>query len=246
MAAAPRTTSSGLVIYRLNVKQYLKIIGSGILPGGARVELLGGLILDNRRRSRTPSASGLVPYRLSARQYEAMIIAGVFPEGAHVELLGGLLVDKMSKNPPHSIASGQARDLLATIVPAGWFVDEAKAIEIARRSRPEPDVIVVRGRRHDYRIRPPGPSELAIVIEVSDSTYFKDRGAKWWRYAAARILIYWIVNIPKRQIEVYSDSTGRGRMAAYRACTVYGEDAEVPVMIDGRECGRIAVRDLLI
>ncbi len=192
------------------------------------------------------ATSGLVPYRLNVDQFRKMIGAGVFPEGAHVELLGGLLVDKMTKYPPHCIASGQAHEILIRIVPAGWFVDEEKPIEIGRRSRPEPDIIVVRGRRHDYRIRPPRPSDLAIVIEVSDSTYLKDRGAKWWRYAAARILLYWIVNLPKRQIEVYSDPTGQGRSAVYRACTIFGEDAEVPVVIDGRECGRIAVRDLLI
>src|SRR3954454_13537624 len=106
------------------------------------------------------TGSGVVFYRLTVRQFERMIDAGVFPDTAHVELLGGLLVDKMTKNPPHSIASGQTRDLLARVVPAGWYVDEKKPIALGRTSRPEPDVTVVRGRRHDYRDRAPGPKDL--------------------------------------------------------------------------------------
>jgi Uma2 family endonuclease len=189
--------------------------------------------------------SGVVFYRLTIQQFETMIDAGVFPEGVRVELLGGMLVDKMTKKPPHSIASGQTRDLLARMVPPGWFVDEEKPIAIGLEDRPEPDVTVVRGRRNDYRERAPGPKDLALVVEVSDTSYAKDRGEKWWRYAAARVRIYWIINLSKRQIEVYTGPTGRGMAARYRACVLYGADAEVPVVIDGCEVGRIAVRDIL-
>jgi Uma2 family endonuclease len=196
--------------------------------------------------TKTPTAgTGIVPYRLTVRQFERMIDAGVFPEGAHVELLGGMLVDKMTKKPPHNIAAGQTRDALLRIIPPGWFVDEEKPIAIGRKDRPEPDVTVVRGRRHDYRRRAPGPKDLALVVEVSDLTYAKDRGVKWRRYASARVSVYWIVHLAKAQVEVYRDPTGRGASAGYRDSTLSGADAEVPVMIDGREVGRIAVRDIL-
>jgi Uma2 family endonuclease len=196
--------------------------------------------------TQTPATgSGVVLYRLTVRQFEKAIDAGVFPDGDHVELLGGMLVDKMTKNPPHNIASGQARDLLARIVPAGWYVDEEKPIAIGLENRPEPDITVVRGRRNDYRRRAPGPKSLALVVEVADVSYAKDRGEKWRRYAAARVRIYWIVNLSVRQVEVYTEPTGRGPAARYRACAIYGADAAVPVVIEDREIGRIAVRDIL-
>ncbi|HEX8199124.1 MAG TPA: Uma2 family endonuclease [Isosphaeraceae bacterium] len=196
--------------------------------------------------TRTPATdSGVVPYRLTLRQFETMIDAGVFPEGTRVELLGGMLVDKMTKNPPHSIASGQTRDLLARIVPPGWYVDEEKPIALGLEDRPEPDVTVVLGRRNDYRDRAPGPKHLALVVEVSDVSYGKDRGEKWWRYAAARVRTYWIVHLAARQVEVYTDPTGRGKAACYRACVIHGADAEVPVVIEDHEVGRIAVREIL-
>ena len=38
---------------------------------------------------------------------------------------------------------------------------------------------------------------------------------------------------------------GRGESAGYRDCVLHGYGAEVPVIVEGREVGRIAVRDLL-
>ena len=191
-----------------------------------------------------PATAGLVPYRLTVAQFLKMIDGGVFPEGARVELLGGLLVEKMTKHDPHDFGVSACGDLHRGLLPPGFFVREEKSIVLSRFDRPEPDVVVVRGERRDFP-KAPRPPEIILIIEVADSTYTKDRGDKWWRYAAARILVYWILNIPKRQVEVYTDPTGRGRSARYRSCTIYGEDAEAPVVIDGRECGRIAVKDLL-
>ena len=184
-------------------------------------------------------------YRLTVNQYETMIAAGVFPGGAHVELLGGLLVEKMTKDDPHDTIVVVLAELLRRVVPPGWFVREEKSLKLGRYWRPEPDLTVVRGRPMEYFHRTPQAADLALATEVVNTSYAKDRGVMWRRYAASRIPIYWIVNYPKRQIEVHGDPAGRGKSARYESCQIYGEDAEVPVMIDGREVGRIAVRDLL-
>lgn len=195
--------------------------------------------------TRATTKPDLKPYRLSVKQFEAMIDAGIFPDGHHVELLGGILVDKMTKHRPHTIAAGQARDVLARIIPPGWHVDHEEPIQVGRYDQPEPDVFVVRGQRRDYPKRPPGPKDLALVVEVSDVTYPKDRGVKWRLYAAGRVAVYWIIRLSTRQIEVYSQPAGRGADAFYRDCKLFGEDDTVPVMIEGREVGRLAVREVL-
>ena len=84
-----------------------------------------------------------------------------------------------------------------------------------------------------------------MVAEVAESTYPYDRGDKWTSYAAARIPIYWIINLNKRQFEIYTDPKGRGVKASYRTLALFGENAEVPVVIDGLEVGRIAVGSIL-
>jgi Uma2 family endonuclease len=195
------------------------------------------------------TSSGLALYRLTVRQFEAMIDAGVFLYDARdplrVELLGGMLVDKLTRDNPHAYAVGFLGDRLRGILPAGWFAREEKSITVGRFSRPEPDVVAVRGRLEDYRARGPRAQDVTLLIEVADTTYAKDRGAKWRIYAAAGIPAYWIVNIQGRRVEVYTNPSGRGKAAAYRDVQTYGPDAEVPVVIDGQEIGRVAVRDLL-
>jgi Uma2 family endonuclease len=191
------------------------------------------------------TGTGLAPYRLSVRQFETMIGAGVFPEGAHVELLAGVLVDNMTKKPPHDFAVGRLGDLLRGLLPPEFCLREEKSLIHGRWWRPEPDIAVVRGRWEDFRVRSPRLADVALLVEIADTSYAKDRGIKWRRYASARVPLYWIVNLSSRRLEVYEHPDGRGQTAAYRDAATYGPDDEVPLVLDGREVGRISVRDLL-
>lgn len=192
------------------------------------------------------ATSGLVPYRVTVPQFLKMIHAGVFPSETRVELLGGLLVEKMTKGIPHDYATSQLGNFLRPLVqPAGWIVREEKSVQLGRVWRPEPDIAVMRGPMDRYRGHDPALEDLALIVEVSDTTYDKDRGAKWDGYARAGIPTYWIVNLPARRVEVYTAPTGRGKSARYQHQANFDEAAEVPVMIDGHELGCIAVRELL-
>jgi Uma2 family endonuclease len=195
--------------------------------------------------ARKASASGLVPYRVSVRQFERMIGAGVFGEHDHVELLEGILVDKMTKHPPHNFTVTTIADTIRAVVGSDWVVREEKSVVLGRFSRPEPDVAIARGPRDRYRSVSPSTADLTARIEVADTSYAKDRGNKWRKYAASKVPVYWILNLPLRQIEVYTEPSGRGKTAAYQVSKVYGEDDEVPIILAGRELGRLKVRDVL-
>ncbi len=194
--------------------------------------------------ARPATTSGLVPYRLTVRQFLKMADARIFRDEDHVELLGGLLIDKMVKNPPHNVAVGNLAAILSDILPAGWFVREEKSVQLGRWSHPEPDDAVIRGQRNDYSKKDPTAKDIGIIAEVSDTSYAMDRGAKWHQYAAAKVPVYWIVNLPQRQIEVYTFPSGKGESATYRYSKIYGQDDEVPAILDGRELGRIKVSDV--
>ena len=107
-------------------------------------------------------------------------------------------------------------------------------------SVPYPDVKIVRGRMEDYPERFPTAADVPLVAEVADSSLAADRGMAA-TYAAEGIPAYWIVNIPDRRVEAYADPAA----GSYRSRTIHGPDDEVPVVVDGREVGRIAVRDIL-
>jgi Uma2 family endonuclease len=194
------------------------------------------------------SASLVVPdspiWRLSIAQYHQMVQNGILTDDDAVELLEGWLVTKMPKNPPHRLTTQLLREALAQRVPAGWYVDAQEPITTFD-SEPEPDVVIVRGDRRDYHDRHPGPEDVALVVEVSDTTLQRDRTMKQRLYAAAGITTYWIVNLPEAQLEVYSEPSGPVSTPHYAHRTDYQREAHVPLSIAGQVVGTLAVAEVL-
>lgn len=183
-------------------------------------------------------------YRLSVAQYRAMAEAGILGEEDAVELLAGWLVPKMTLFPPHALATGLLQDALTRLLPHGWFLKVQDAIDTPD-SAPEPDLAVARGARRDYAHRHPGPADLALVVEVSESSLRQDQGVKKRLYAFAGISIYWIVNLVERRIEVYSQPSGPTDAPEYGQRRNFGPGESVPLLIDGDEIGSLAVDELL-
>jgi len=194
-----------------------------------------------------PIGSGIIPYRVTVREFERMIDAGVFPESAHIELLTGILSempDKMTKNHRHDYVIAVLAERLRALIGTGWIVREEKAIQLGTHWRPEPDLAVARGPHSRYGTGHPKAADLALLVEAADASYEKDRGLKLRRYAAAGIAMYWIVNIARRQVEVFSEPSGRGASATYRDNKIFRSGDVIPVVIEGRETGRIPVDDI--
>lgn len=183
-------------------------------------------------------------YRLSVEQYHRMAEMGILTMADRVELLDGWLVQQKTKNPPHTVSTRATQMALEDVLPPGWCVRSQDPITLAE-SEPEPDDAVVRGMHRDYRSPHPGPLEVGLAVEVGDTTLATDRSYKQRIYAEAAIPVYWIVNLIDRQIEVYTDPAGSGPAAHYQLRQVFGPNDSVPVVIDGREVGRIPVRDIL-
>jgi Uma2 family endonuclease len=182
-------------------------------------------------------------WRLSVEQYHEMINAGILTEADLVELLEGWLVTKMVKKPQHSLATQLLNDMLTPLLPSGWFVNVQEPITTAD-SEPEPDISIVRGSRRDYTDHHPYPKDVALVVEVSDATLQRDRSIKLRVYANARIPVYWILNLPDQQLEVYTNPTGDGEAAHYNQQHIYQASDEVSVIIDNQEMGQVSVDSL--
>jgi len=182
--------------------------------------------------------------RWSVDEYHTMLRAGILNEGDHVELLDGWLVPKMTKNPPHRIATRRVRKALERAVPEGWYVDSQEPITLPT-SEPEPDGTVIRGDTADYADRHPPAADVALVIEVADVSLEFDRTLKKTIYAQAGIPVFWIVNLLDKRLEVYSDPTGPAERPDYRARREYSSGDEVPLLVEGVLVGRIPVKDLL-
>ena len=192
-----------------------------------------------------PPASGSPPFpiaRFSVDQYHRMIQSGAFTEDDRFELIEGWVVTKMAKGPAHEYVTGRADEILRELVPRGWHVRNQAPITLGD-SEPEPDLSIARGERGAFRDRHPGASDVALVVEVSDTTLATDR-LKARVYAASGIAEYWIVNLSERCVEVYRRATGTSE-TGYATCAVLLEHDGIRLELDGTECGTVSVAALL-
>jgi Uma2 family endonuclease len=123
-----------------------------------------------------------------------------------LELIEGELIDRMGKTPLHSNSTSLLRLWLSEVF-GPRFVQQGASIDVAPidnpLNEPEPDLIVLERPFTDYRTGSPPPSEVRLVIEVSDSTFAFDRSVKARLYARAGIPEYWIFNVPRSQLLVH-------------------------------------------
>lgn len=185
------------------------------------------------------------PPQLTVEQYHHMTASGALSELGSVELAQGVLLDKASCNPRHASGVRRSRRAVEPLLPAGYFYDSEQAVTLPD-GEPEPDGAVLRGDIDDYADRHPGPADIAMVIEVADSTLARDRGAKLQSYAAAGIAVYWIVNLVDRQVEVYADPDPFARPdPTYRRREVYAGADRIPVSVGGINLTPVAVSAVL-
>lgn len=184
------------------------------------------------------------PRRMTVAEYHQLIQAGFLTENDKVELLNGSLVPTMPRNPPHDLAVSDLPEAIRVVLPRGWCFRGQCAITLSA-SEPEPDGVVARGKRRDYGTDHPGPAEIGLVIEVSDSTLSHDRSVKGPIYAEAGLTEYWIVNIPDHQVEVYTTPSGPTASPGYAHRQDYRSGDSIPFALDGLVVGQVAVRELL-
>lgn len=196
-------------------------------------------------RTERKSDQGLIPYRLTVDEFLRLVDLGFFPDKPDVELINGLLVKRMTKRRPHSFSVGKLYSLLHELLPLTWCIQAENPIVLNANSRPEPDIAVIRGNQDDYRDRDPVASDIGLVIEVSESTYRKDRDVMWRLYATAGIPVYWIVNLTARRVEAYSEPSGKGKAAEYLVSRIFTEEQEIPLGLEGVANRAIRVREIL-
>lgn len=182
--------------------------------------------------------------RITVAEYHKLIDVGILTDEDKVELLEGYVVLKMPRNPPHDSAIRKLTPRLSQLPPSGWVLSSQTSVTFLE-SEPEPDFTFARGVAADFDTRHPGPRDVGLLIEVSDSSLARDRTDKGRIYARESIPVYWVVNIVDRQIEVYTDPTGPVSVPVYRRRQDYAAGSTVTVVLDGTTVGTVVVDDIL-
>ena len=199
----------------------------------------------------TPTTAHPVTYgqdaslaRFSVARYQKMIEVGILTAEDKVELLENYVVLKMSRNPPHDSTIQQMLEQLFNRRPPGWSFRVQSAITL-QDSQSEPDFALVRGSAANYKTKHPGPADIALVVEVADSSLLRDQRDKTRIYARAGIPAYWIVNLVDNRVEVYTLPSGPTATPAYGAFQTFAPGDVIAIALDGVTVASVPVVDLL-
>jgi Uma2 family endonuclease len=184
-------------------------------------------------------------HRFTIREFERLVRIGFLNPGDRAELIDGWLVDKMPHNPRHAGVVDIANKAIEGLLSKEWTTRSQLPVRLPGDNAPEPDVVVVPAPKQQYIDHHPTENDVALVVEVSDTSLDDDRRLKLPQYARAKIPIYWILNLIDHRVEVYTEPRG-GKKPTYKQQTNYGPDDEVPLVLNGKEVGRIPVKELLV
>lgn len=141
--------------------------------------------------------------RFTIAEYHRLTEIGFFTEDDRIELIRGEIMQMAAKGMAHSTCCRNLLRELSLLVALQATLQCQDPITLGDNSEPEPDFAILRTRADNYLSAHPGPGDILLVIEVSDSTLNYDREVKRILYAEAQISDYWIVNLLDLCLEVY-------------------------------------------
>ena len=134
-----------------------------------------------------------------------MAETGVLRPDARVELLNGQIVDMSPIGPLHGSVVNRLTRIFNLQSRKRWFVSSQNSLRVDDYSEPQPDVMLLRSREDDYASAHPEPSDVYLLVEVSDSTVDLDQKEKLAIYAESGVGEVWIVNLVDDQVEIYRE-----------------------------------------
>ena len=154
-----------------------------------------------------------VPLReFDAEQYIAMAEAGVFdpPVGeprCRVDLFEGVVITMSPSGSDHNFIVMRFTDLFAGFV-SKFMLSVQGTLRVDRRHVLDPDFMLLKPRELSYRRALPAPTDVALLVEVADSSLRNDEQIKRPVYASAGIPDFWLVDVGAEKIVVYRQPQG--------------------------------------
>ena len=175
--------------------------------------LLAGIVAPEERPDVLSGAR-----RFTVGEYLAMIEVGILRKEERLELIEGEIILMSPIGEYHEYGTDHLTMELVPVLRDRATVRIQGSIRLNDRSRPEPDVAVLR-QRPATEMGAYFPSDVYFLIEVADSSLQRDTGPKLAMYAAAGIPEVWVANLRAREVMVFTSpaSSGYATVRTYRA-----------------------------
>ena len=149
-------------------------------------------------------------HRYTVDEYYRMGQSGILKQGDRVELIEGEIVDMVPAGSAHVGIVNRLNRLLVQVLGDRAIVSVQNPVRLSAFSEPEPDIALLRPRDDFYSGAHPGPTNVLLIIEVSDSSLDYDRDVKLPLYARHEIPVVWLIDIQRKQLLVFRSPTREG------------------------------------
>jgi Uma2 family endonuclease len=146
----------------------------------------------------------------TVQEYHLMGEAGILGEDDRVELIEGEIVQMAAIGTPHATCVRRLIRQFRQLPEESAILDVQNPIQLTERTEPQPDVVLLQFRLDYYETAHPMPSEVLLLVEVSDSTIDFDRDVKVPNYARSGIQEVWLWDLEVNCLEVYRFPTANG------------------------------------
>jgi Uma2 family endonuclease len=153
---------------------------------------------------------GVTTRRFTTAEYHRMGEVGILHEDDRVELIEGEIVQMAAMGEKHASRIARLNHLFFDTLGRAAVVWVQCPIPLSEHTEPEPDFALLRPRQDFYASGLPGPGDVLLLVEVSDSSLAYDRDTKVPLYARAGIPEVWLVDLERSVVLVYRDPTPRG------------------------------------
>lgn len=135
-------------------------------------------------------------------EYHKMAKAGILEERG-LELIDGEIIEISPIGSKHAKYVNILFRLFGKLLGEEFIISSQNPIIANNLSEPEPDFAILRFREDYYEEELPHGQDVLLIVEVADSSISYDRNVKLPLYAASGIPECWIVDVLKKEIQVY-------------------------------------------
>jgi Uma2 family endonuclease len=153
-------------------------------------------------------------HRLTVADYRRMGEVGILGPELRTELIGGEIVEMTPIGPTHGGTVNFLGNRLKEEVRSRLIVSVQHPLELNEYSEPQPDIMLLRPRDDYYRSAHPRPEDVALIIEVAETTLRYDREVKLPLYAQAGIPEVWLVDLDAQRLTVFRQPAPTGFLKA--------------------------------
>lgn len=148
------------------------------------------------------------PHLLTVHDYYRMAEVGLLSPDDRVELIEGEIIEMPPIGDRHADVVRVLTKRLIRAIGDAAEVSAQLPVRLSLRSEPQPDFAIIKAKQGRSR-KHPVPSDVVLLIEVSDSTLRYDLGKRASLYAAHGIPEYWVFDLQHDRVWRHHKPRGR-------------------------------------